>query len=179
MKPLVGLREEWNEVCQICKALFIAPGIERQLESNTDERASADLRIRKSQVRQKSRGVAGIFEMFFFSSADSFYSFLLVCRWLWNVYTILYVPTQHAILAKKFVEVMTKYNEAQVDFRDKSKGRIARQLEISEFQPIYYKCLDFSAEPSHQQLFTITQRISDSHITVVQCHLVVLSRFHF
>lgn len=41
---------------------------------------------------------------------------------------------QHAILAKKFVEVMTKYNEAQVDFRDKSKGRIARQLEISECQ---------------------------------------------
>ncbi|XP_026159693.1 syntaxin-3 [Mastacembelus armatus] len=60
--------------------------IEHQLESNTDERASADLRIRKSQ---------------------------------------------HAILAKKFVEVMTKYNEAQVDFRDKSKGRIARQLEIT------------------------------------------------
>lgn len=41
-------------------------------------------------------------------------------------------PLQHAILAKKFVEVMTKYNEAQMDFRDKSKGRIARQLEISE-----------------------------------------------
>ncbi|XP_068506809.1 syntaxin-3-like isoform X5 [Syngnathus scovelli] len=60
--------------------------IEHQLETNKDERASADLRIRKSQ---------------------------------------------HAILAKKFVEVMTKYNEAQVDFRDKSKGRIARQLEIT------------------------------------------------
>lgn len=29
---------------------------------------------------------------------------------------------------------MTKYNEAQVDFRDKSKGRIARQLEISELR---------------------------------------------
>uniref|UniRef100_A0A672IBQ1 t-SNARE coiled-coil homology domain-containing protein n=1 Tax=Salarias fasciatus TaxID=181472 RepID=A0A672IBQ1_SALFA len=43
---------------------------------------------------------------------------------------------QHAILAKKFVEVMTKYNEAQVDFRDKSKGRIARQLEISESRPV-------------------------------------------
>ncbi|XP_071244345.1 syntaxin-3-like isoform X3 [Salvelinus alpinus] len=39
--------------------------------------------------------------------------------------------SQHAILAKKFVEVMTKYNEAQTDFRDKSKGRIARQLEIT------------------------------------------------
>uniref|UniRef100_A0A8C7FWB9 Syntaxin-3 n=1 Tax=Oncorhynchus kisutch TaxID=8019 RepID=A0A8C7FWB9_ONCKI len=61
--------------------------IEKQLETNTEERSSADMRIRKSQ---------------------------------------------HAILAKKFVEVMTKYNEAQTDFRDKSKGRIARQLEISE-----------------------------------------------
>ncbi|XP_065811086.1 syntaxin-3 [Labrus bergylta] len=60
--------------------------IERQLESNTEDRSSADLRIRKSQ---------------------------------------------HAILAKKFVEVMTRYNETQVDFRDKSKGRIARQLEIT------------------------------------------------
>uniref|UniRef100_A0AAY4A2S5 Syntaxin-3 n=1 Tax=Denticeps clupeoides TaxID=299321 RepID=A0AAY4A2S5_9TELE len=60
--------------------------IERSLESNPDERVSADLRIKKSQ---------------------------------------------HAILAKKFVEVMTKYNEAQMDFRDKSKGRIARQLEIT------------------------------------------------
>lgn len=46
----------------------------------------------------------------------------------------MFLSPQHAILAKKFVEVMTKYNEAQVDFRDKSKGRIARQLEISECQ---------------------------------------------
>lgn len=30
----------------------VRAGIERQLESNTDERASADLRIRKSQVRK-------------------------------------------------------------------------------------------------------------------------------
>ncbi len=30
--------------------------------------------------------------------------------------------------------MMTKYNEAQVEFREKSKGRIQRQLEISESQ---------------------------------------------
>nr|XP_040042921.1 syntaxin-3-like [Gasterosteus aculeatus aculeatus] len=73
-------------VC-VCVCLSVSvSGIEGQLESNKDERAGADIRIRKSQ---------------------------------------------HAILAKKFVEVMTKYNEAQVDFRDKSKGRIARQLEIT------------------------------------------------
>lgn len=42
------------------------------------------------------------------------------------------VVSQHAVLSRKFVEVMTKYNEAQVDFRERSKGRIQRQLEISE-----------------------------------------------
>ena len=42
------------------------------------------------------------------------------------------VLSQHAVLSRKFVEVMTKYNEAQVDFRERSKGRIQRQLEISE-----------------------------------------------
>ncbi|KAI6068384.1 syntaxin-3 [Aix galericulata] len=46
------------------------------------------------------------------------------------------VPTplsrpQHSVLSRKFVDVMTKYNEAQVDFRERSKGRIQRQLEIS------------------------------------------------
>ncbi|XP_013862153.1 syntaxin 3b isoform X3 [Austrofundulus limnaeus] len=60
--------------------------IERNLESELQERVSADLRIRKSQ---------------------------------------------HAVLSRKFVEVMTKYNEAQVDFRERSKGRIQRQLEIT------------------------------------------------
>lgn len=29
---------------------------------------------------------------------------------------------------------MTKYNEAQVEFKEKSKGRIQRQLEISQWQ---------------------------------------------
>uniref|UniRef100_A0A8C6TWR3 Syntaxin-3 n=1 Tax=Neogobius melanostomus TaxID=47308 RepID=A0A8C6TWR3_9GOBI len=60
--------------------------IERNLESEEQERISADMRIRKSQ---------------------------------------------HAVLSRKFVEVMTKYNEAQVDFRERSKGRIQRQLEIT------------------------------------------------
>lgn len=36
------------------------------------------------------------------------------------------------MLSRKFVEVMTEYNEAQTVFRERSKGRIRRQLEISE-----------------------------------------------
>ncbi|XP_054997374.1 syntaxin-3 isoform X6 [Sorex araneus] len=39
--------------------------------------------------------------------------------------------SQHSVLSRKFVEVMTRYNEAQVDFRERSKGRIQRQLEIT------------------------------------------------
>lgn len=40
--------------------------------------------------------------------------------------------TQHSVLSRKFVDVMTEYNEAQILFRERSKGRIQRQLEISE-----------------------------------------------
>ncbi|XP_071986818.1 syntaxin-3-like isoform X3 [Engystomops pustulosus] len=39
--------------------------------------------------------------------------------------------SQHSVLSRKFVDVMTKYNEAQVDFRERSKWRIQRQLEIT------------------------------------------------
>ena len=39
---------------------------------------------------------------------------------------------QHSVLAHKFVEVMTEYNETQTLFRERSKGRIQRQLEISK-----------------------------------------------
>ena len=32
---------------------------------------------------------------------------------------------------RRFVEVMTEYNRIQVEYREQSKGKIARQLEIS------------------------------------------------
>lgn len=39
--------------------------------------------------------------------------------------------TQHATLSRKFVEVMNDYNSCQVDYRDRCKARIQRQLEIT------------------------------------------------
>lgn len=39
--------------------------------------------------------------------------------------------TQYTMLSQKLVEVMTEYNRAQVEYRDRCKGRIQRQLEIS------------------------------------------------
>lgn len=41
-------------------------------------------------------------------------------------------PPQHSTLSRKFVEVMSEYNATQTDYRERCKGRIQRQLEISE-----------------------------------------------
>lgn len=40
--------------------------------------------------------------------------------------------SQHSTLSRKFVEVMSEYNATQSDYRERCKGRIQRQLEISE-----------------------------------------------
>lgn len=39
--------------------------------------------------------------------------------------------TQHATLSRKFVDVMNDYNSCQIDYRERCKGRIQRQLEIT------------------------------------------------
>lgn len=41
---------------------------------------------------------------------------------------------QHSTLSRKFVEVMSEYNATQSDYRERCKGRIQRQLEISELR---------------------------------------------
>lgn len=46
--------------------------------------------------------------------------------------TLLLLPLQHSTLSRKFVEVMSEYNATQTDYRERCKGRIQRQLEISE-----------------------------------------------
>lgn len=46
--------------------------------------------------------------------------------------------TQHSTLSRKFVEVMTEYNRTQTDYRERCKGRIQRQLEISKY--VFYFC---------------------------------------
>jgi t-SNARE complex subunit (syntaxin) len=39
---------------------------------------------------------------------------------------------QYSMLLKKFMEIMGQYNLIQVDYRERCKDRIKRQLEISE-----------------------------------------------
>jgi len=43
---------------------------------------------------------------------------------------------QHATLSRKFVDVMNDYNSCQIDYRERCKGRIQRQLEISKLRAL-------------------------------------------
>ncbi|XP_049619782.1 syntaxin-2 isoform X2 [Syngnathus scovelli] len=71
--------------------------------------------------------------------------------------------TQHMMLCRKFVEVMTQYNETQVSFRERSKGRIQRQLEITG-RVTTNEELEDMLESGIPSIFT-SNIISDSKIT--------------
>ncbi|XP_033947931.1 syntaxin-2 isoform X1 [Pseudochaenichthys georgianus] len=71
--------------------------------------------------------------------------------------------TQHTVLSRKFVEVMTQYNETQVSFRERSKGRIQRQLEITG-KATTNEELEAMLESGNPSIFT-SDIISDSQIT--------------
>uniref|UniRef100_A0A8B9DQ87 Syntaxin 3 n=1 Tax=Anser cygnoides TaxID=8845 RepID=A0A8B9DQ87_ANSCY len=60
--------------------------------------------------------------------------------------------SQHSVLSRKFVDVMTKYNEAQVDFRERSKGRIQRQLEISRAVADTKKAVKYQSEARRKKI---------------------------
>uniref|UniRef100_A0A8C8SB15 Syntaxin 2 n=1 Tax=Pelusios castaneus TaxID=367368 RepID=A0A8C8SB15_9SAUR len=71
--------------------------------------------------------------------------------------------TQHSVLSRKFVEVMTEYNETQSLFRERSKGRIQRQLEITG-KTTTDEELEEMLESGNPSIFT-SDIISDSQIT--------------
>ncbi|XP_059977095.1 syntaxin-2 isoform X5 [Lagenorhynchus albirostris] len=75
--------------------------------------------------------------------------------------------TQHSVLSRQFVEAMTEYNEAQTLFRERSKGRIQRQLEITGKTTTDDE-LEEMLESGNPSIFTSDvsmQIISDSQIT--------------
>ncbi|KAG8455992.1 hypothetical protein GDO86_001975 [Hymenochirus boettgeri] len=71
--------------------------------------------------------------------------------------------SQHTVLSRKFGEVMTEYNETQVQFRERSKGRIQRQLEITGKSTTNDE-LEEMLESGNPSIFT-SDIISDSQIT--------------
>ncbi|KAM9118652.1 syntaxin-2 isoform 2-T3 [Pangshura tecta] len=71
--------------------------------------------------------------------------------------------TQHSVLSRKLVEVMTDYNKTQTQFRERSKGRIQRQLEITGKNTTDEE-LEEMLESGNPSIFTC-DIISDSEIT--------------
>ncbi|XP_073413146.1 syntaxin-2 isoform X2 [Dendrobates tinctorius] len=71
--------------------------------------------------------------------------------------------SQHTVLSRKFGEVMTAYNETQIQFRERSKGRIQRQLEITGKTTTDDE-LEEMLESGNPSIFTC-DIISDSQIT--------------
>ncbi|XP_078524134.1 syntaxin-2 isoform X2 [Lissotriton helveticus] len=71
--------------------------------------------------------------------------------------------TQHSVLSRKFVDAMTEYNETQTSFRERSKGRIQRQLEITGKSTTDEE-LEEMLESGNPSIFT-SDIISDSQIT--------------
>ncbi|KAM4808436.1 syntaxin-2 isoform 2-T2 [Rhinophrynus dorsalis] len=71
--------------------------------------------------------------------------------------------TQHTVLSRKFGEVMIEYNETQIQFRERSKDRIQRQLEITGKTTTDDE-LEEMLESGNPAIFT-SDIISDSQIT--------------
>ncbi|XP_057212597.1 syntaxin-2 isoform X1 [Triplophysa rosa] len=71
--------------------------------------------------------------------------------------------TQYTNLSRMFMDVMTQYNETQVSFREKSKSRIQRQLEITG-RVTTNEELEEMLETGNASVFT-SDIISDSQIT--------------
>ena len=88
-------------------------------EDENANTASVDQRIQTNQVRTGPH----VNYNTFVSDIDP-NGVLCVCR--------LSPHLQHTNLMRWFVDVMTVYNETQMSFRERCKGRIQRQLEISE-----------------------------------------------
>ncbi|CAH8855668.1 unnamed protein product [Trichobilharzia szidati] len=61
--------------------------------------------------------------------------------------------TQHNTMVRSFMNVMQEYNKAQTDFRDASKARIKRQIEISR-RSVTDEELEDMLESGNPQIFT-------------------------
>uniref|UniRef100_A0A670JNG5 Syntaxin-1A n=1 Tax=Podarcis muralis TaxID=64176 RepID=A0A670JNG5_PODMU len=98
--------------CLVTLAMFRVPETKEELEE-----LMSDIKKTANKVRSKLKSIEQSIEQeegLNRSSAD------LRIR-----------KTQHSTLSRKFVEVMSEYNATQSDYRERCKGRIQRQLEIT------------------------------------------------
>lgn len=106
--------ESVSEVKKLYSLILSAPTSEQKTKDDL-ERLTVDIKKLANSSRNKLKSIEKNIE----EDAERLSADLRIRK------------SQHSVLSRKFVEVMTKYNETQVDFRERSKGRIQRQLEIT------------------------------------------------
>ncbi|RNA22046.1 syntaxin-1A isoform X2, partial [Brachionus plicatilis] len=106
-----------NEVKKLHSTILAAPTTDDKIKDELEDRM-AEIKKTAQKVRQKLKTMESHIEQE--ESDSSRQSADLRIR-----------KTQHSTLSRKFIEVMNDYNNAQIDYRERCKARIQRQLEIT------------------------------------------------
>ncbi|XP_036392093.1 syntaxin-1A isoform X3 [Megalops cyprinoides] len=142
------LAEKVEEVKRKHSAILAAPNPDEKTKAELEE-LMTDIKKLANKVRSKLKSIQQTIEQeegLNRSSAD------LRIR-----------KTQHSTLSRKFVEVMSEYNATQSDYRERCKGRIQRQLEITGRNTTNEE-LESMLESDNPAIFT-SGIIMDSNIT--------------
>uniref|UniRef100_A0A3B4XPY6 Syntaxin 2 n=1 Tax=Seriola lalandi dorsalis TaxID=1841481 RepID=A0A3B4XPY6_SERLL len=132
-------------MCFLSLCVFVCEGTKDQLDAMTSNiKGNANVVRTKLKCESNHYVISGFTHIF-------------------NLSPCVFTCPQHTVLSRKFVEVMTQYNETQVSFRERSKGRIQRQLEITG-RVTTNEELEEMLESGNPSIFT-SDIISDSQIT--------------
>ncbi|XP_019743271.1 syntaxin-1A-like isoform X3 [Hippocampus comes] len=120
-----SLAEKVEEVKRKHSAILASPNPDERTKAELED-LMADIKKLANKVRSKLKSILHTIEQ---EESQNTSSADLRIR-----------KTQHSTLSRKFVEVMSEYNTTQSDYRERCKGRIQRQLEISESRtPFHWK----------------------------------------
>ncbi|XP_061638505.1 syntaxin-1A isoform X3 [Phyllopteryx taeniolatus] len=111
-----SLGEKVEEVKRKHSAILASPNPDEKTKAELED-LMADIKKLANKVRSKLKSILHTIEQ---EESQNRSSADLRIR-----------KTQHSTLSRKFVEVMSEYNTTQSDYRERCKGRIQRQLEIT------------------------------------------------
>ncbi|XP_053728101.1 syntaxin-1A isoform X2 [Synchiropus splendidus] len=111
-----ALAEKVEEVKRKHSAILASPNPDEKTKADLED-LMADIKKLANKVRSKLKSIQQTIEQ---EEGQNRSSADLRIR-----------KTQHSTLSRKFVEVMSEYNTTQSDYRERCKGRIQRQLEIT------------------------------------------------
>ncbi|KAI5626429.1 syntaxin-1B [Silurus asotus] len=143
-----SLAEKVEEVKRKHSAILAAPNPDEKTKADLEE-LMTDIKKLANKVRSKLKSIQQTIEQ---EEGQNRSSADLRIR-----------KTQHSTLSRKFVEVMSEYNATQSSYRERCKGRIQRQLEITGRNTTNEE-LESMLESDNPAIFT-SGIIMDSNIT--------------